>query len=251
MTSENNNSVKESVGKLVYLLFGPAAKEAGDALGDYVRGVLYPWRMNNLEKIAAKAQERIGNTQTIPLPPKTAMEFVDAASMDDDEVLQVLWASLLARYLINGAEKREPFVGILRQLTPTEAKIFKGLYQYVTTLPTEEHLSKGLDKATIMNSQGLSEDDYVIAHQDMLNVGIITYPSRSTSIRVPGGSNLPILRGGKQVAFPPAPKTHRISNYLVKNDAGMILTKLGLLFGDYVIAPSLARGGGEPDKGAD
>ena len=227
MTSENNNSVKESVGKLVYLLFGPAAKEAGDALGDYVRGVLYPWRMNNLEKIAAKAQARIGNAQTIPLPPKTAMEFVDAASMDDDEVLQVLWASLLARYLINGAEKRESFVEILRHLSPTEARIFKELYQFFRGIAPEMHPANALKKDAIKNKFGLSEDDYVIIHQNMMDVGIIAHPTTQT---ISGDVN--------------------DFAHLLRNDSVMMISKKGMLLGNYVIAPSLARGGGEPDKGA-
>ena len=230
MTSENNNSVKESVGKLVYLLFGPAAKEAGDALGDYVRTVLHPWRMSNLEKLAAQVKARIGNAQTISLPPKTAIEFVSAASMVDDEWLRTLWANLLCQYLVAGAEKRESFVEILRQLSPMEARIFNALYekQYGRPRPRVQFLPMSapasLNKKDVMEQFGLSEEDYVVAHQNLLRIGIISRPTDSYLMRY--------------VFFTP-------HNYT------MPISEMGVAFGDYVIAPSLARDDGEPDKGAD
>ena len=226
MTDEKDNEVIAGNGgdkwweRLLYQMLAPSARE----LGYHFKERVAQWRMKNLAKIEAKKQQLIGDAKTRAVPTKTAIEFVDAASMVDDEMLQTLWANLLCQYLVVGAEKRESFVGILHQLTPLEAQIFKALYEKQRKLKPEWRQRAWLGKDEVMERFNLSEDDYVVAHQDMLRIGIISRPTEKYLMRY---------------------------EFFTPHNYTMPISEMGVAFGDYVIAPGLARGGGEPDKGAD
>ena len=212
----DDNDIKKADGSLPYLLFAPTFKEVGAALGDYVKGVIHPWRMDHLEKIAAQTKQLVGDKQTRPLPPKTAIDFIDAASKESDGYVQTLWANLLCQYLVVGAEKRESFVRILSNLSPTEAKIFNMLYQFAISADSQEYRQDGLGMSSVMEKFNLSEEDYDVAYYNMLTVGIIRNPI----------------------------KKHRwIHRFLTGENNTIHISKAGIALGNYVIKPGLAQGG--------
>jgi hypothetical protein len=81
-----------------------------------------------------------GPSRAIPL--KIAIPLFQAASLEDDDYLQDLWAKLL----VNGAnadsgiDLKKAYIDILEQLTPLEAKILEKLYQ----LPFKETQHNGI-----------------------------------------------------------------------------------------------------------
>ena len=219
-------TVEKSLGWFKLQVKVPANSQVvgiADEFGKYLREKIILWRMDNLTKILTKVEEMVGEAQTCRLPLKTALESAEAASLADDDNLQTLWANLLAQYLVSGAEKRESFVGILHQLTPLEAQIFKALYEKQRKLKPEWQQRAWLGKDEVMERFNLSEDDYVVAHQDMLRIGIISRPTEKYLMRY---------------------------EFFTPHNYTMPISEMGVAFGDYVIAPSLARGGGEPEKGA-
>lgn len=204
-------------------LFGDAAM--GAIVGECAGGVTAQWMKNNLGRIFAKVKPLISGKKIHPLPPKMALAFVEAASKEDDEDLQTLWANLLSKYLVEGVDRRESFVRILSRLSPIEAKIFNALYIYARTLKPEERWDKGFLKEDSTQNEvdkgikswyKLSEEDYVVAYQNMLNMGIIDTLSQKLGF-----------------VDPPDIK------YIIRGNSRLIISDLGFAFGDYVIAPGL------------
>ena len=73
---------------------------------------------------------------TRPLQLKFAIPLLQAASLEEDDYLQDLWAKLLvnAANESSGVDEKRTFIDILERLTPIEARILEKVY----SLPFEE-----------------------------------------------------------------------------------------------------------------
>lgn len=105
-------------------------------------------------RLMARATElarQIGAKQPFqPIPLKIAIPLLEAASLEDDDYLQDLWARLLvgAATRSGGATLTRAHVSILEQLSPFEASILQIIY----TLPYEEVLHDGILTAGLPES---------------------------------------------------------------------------------------------------
>lgn len=117
---------------LLYEFLNPAAKEAGECLATYFRY----FRAENVISVFRKAkrirkQKKLSNK---PTPPRTLAPLIEKASVEDDDYLQDLWASLLATS--NDDNFRPYFISILSELSSLEANICQHIYKHgkATTL---------------------------------------------------------------------------------------------------------------------
>jgi hypothetical protein len=118
--------------------FGPAIDEIGEDLMEMCRE--WRWRRRNVEAIAGKHQmevERRGldpkNLQ--PLPEGDAYRAMEAASLEDDESVQNLWAGLLTSAMDPNSQTTasKVFVDLLQSIGPAEAGLLSLLRK--TELP--------------------------------------------------------------------------------------------------------------------
>ena len=94
---------------------------------------------------------------TRPIPLKLAIPLLEAASLEDDDSLQDLWA----RLLVNAGNEQSrttlqrAFISILEQLTPLEASILQKIY----SLPYEKTRHSGVNVGLLPFEVAVSEEN--------------------------------------------------------------------------------------------
>lgn len=99
-----------------------------------------------------------GQTRPLrPIPLKLAVPLLEAASLEDDDYLQDLWARLLvnATNSDNHINLQRAYIAVLEQLTPLEAIILQKIY----SLNYDETRHKGVATSGLPNKVAVSTDN--------------------------------------------------------------------------------------------
>lgn len=123
---------------LVKQLFGKPVKEVGEIISDYVRA----YRIQNLARIAERVQKTLRDRglpwEIKPLPTGIGLALVEAASREDNDTLQTLWANLLANH--NDPESHveldKDLIEVLRQLSTVDARLMTYLSEQTADIHT-------------------------------------------------------------------------------------------------------------------
>lgn len=126
--AEESGAIKilANVSDLLNKLTAPAAEEIGQLLGYK----LHPYTVKNFVATMKKT-ERILNAAGLParpVPPRLLLPIAEGSSIEDNELLQELWAGLLATASQEGDSVSPSFIETLKQLTPDEARYLHGLF---------------------------------------------------------------------------------------------------------------------------
>ncbi len=173
-TSGKALDVIEKVGSFFNKVVGDAAAELGGVVHDWAR--LY--RYKNLLRLQDKVEEihraRKLQGKSIPVPPRFAIPLLQAASEEDDESIQDMWAGLIANSTDpdKHLEPKKIFTEILSSLEPLDAKILK----YLSSQGWLMHRNVpngGITLAKIQSVQQVSEDDIRLSLQNLHRLGCI------------------------------------------------------------------------------
>jgi hypothetical protein len=117
--------VAEKVGGFVEKIIGPACYEAGGVLTDWTRYFRYKNLLAIRDKVEALHASRKIEGRTASIPPKIAIPLLESASLEDDEILQEVWAKLIANSTDpNFIGAIHPgYIEIIKQMSPDEAVI--------------------------------------------------------------------------------------------------------------------------------
>lgn len=119
----------EKVGGFLNKVVGDAIVEVGSIASDWAR----LFRYKNLLKLQDKVEEihrtRKLENKTIPIPPRFAIPLLQAASQEDDESIQNMWAGLIANATDPNKhiEPKKIFIEILSSFEPIDAYILRHL----------------------------------------------------------------------------------------------------------------------------
>ncbi len=115
-------------------------------------------RQARLMQRAKQLSNEIGLTQpSRPIPLKLAIPLFEAASLEDDDTLQDIWA----RLLVNAANAeshinlQRAYIEILEQITPLEASILLRIY----SLPFEDIRHNGVEVERLPFDVAVGKDD--------------------------------------------------------------------------------------------
>ncbi len=115
-------------------------------------------RQLRLMQRADQMLKEIGLTQpTRHIPLKLAIPLLEAASLEDDDYLQDLWAKLLVN-AANGASSatlQRAYISVLEQLTPLEAAILQKIY----ALPYDQTRHEGVEVGKLPVEAAVGKDD--------------------------------------------------------------------------------------------
>jgi hypothetical protein len=127
----------KQVSKGVATILGPASKETGEWLGDFVRSTRGLWGLKNalatLDKVQAIFKRRAIEGKPIPIPLRQAIPILEAIAQEDEASIQEMWATLIAN--ATDPEKRvdikRAYTGILSAIDPLEADILRALVPFI------------------------------------------------------------------------------------------------------------------------
>jgi hypothetical protein len=117
------------IGDVMKLVLGPGAQEAGLLLKDYFH-MHRQIRWHRYQKRVNDAVVDAGFTPQ-PVQPKLLHAMIDAATLEDDDNLQDIWANMLA----NASDPHKPesvspvFPAILRELRVADVKYLNAFYE--------------------------------------------------------------------------------------------------------------------------
>lgn len=115
-------------------------------------------RQLRLMQRADQLLQKIGLTQpTRHIPLKLAIPLLEAASLEDDDYLQDLWAKLLVNAANSGSRVtlQRAYIAVLEQLTPLEAAILQKIY----ALPYDATRHDGVEVGKLPNAVAVGKDD--------------------------------------------------------------------------------------------
>jgi hypothetical protein len=117
--------IAEKVGGFVSKVIGGAGNQVGGILEDWTRYYRYKNLLIIADKVEALHAQRNIEGKTTPIPPRVAIPMLESASLEDDEILQTVWARLIANSTDpNFKEALHPgYVEIIKQMSPDEAII--------------------------------------------------------------------------------------------------------------------------------
>ncbi|MGD0539952.1 MAG: Abi-alpha family protein [Tepidisphaeraceae bacterium] len=118
----------DKVGCFVSRVVGPASGEIGGILEDWARYYRYKNLLAIGDKVTALHARRRIEGKTVPIPLRSGIPMLEAASLEEDVTLQDLWARLIANSTDPNFEQplHPSYVEIIKQMCPDEATILNG-----------------------------------------------------------------------------------------------------------------------------
>ena len=119
----------DKLADVAHKLAGPLAEELGLLLADKAK--LY--RLKNWINVVKKTEKILQEANLPPtaVPPRMFLPILEASSVENDEILQDLWAGLLASASERSDSLSPSFIETLKQLTPSEAKMLNILFPLI------------------------------------------------------------------------------------------------------------------------
>jgi hypothetical protein len=182
-------------------------------------------RWKNIVKITKEAEEirKRNNSQVVPLSLKASVEYVNAASLEEDPTVQTMWANLLA----STTDMKATYISILKELSPLEAKILNKYYLVMEKKNVEKYPHIQIMRSTFFTDSQDKRKDIEIALENLIRQRLLKQPEKrkttipnALSIRTWGGASRVTYNGsisgssGKQIDE----ETKKIFDYLEEDE---------------------------------
>lgn len=166
--------LSEKVGSFLKKVVGDAVVELGGAVHDWARFFRYKNLLGLQDKVEEIHRQRRLQGKSIPIPPRFAIPLLQAASQEDDNSIQDMWAGLIANATDPGKrlEPKKIFINTLSLLEPLDAQILRHLsaqgWVMYRNVP-----DGGISVAKIVQALGSSENDVRLSLQNLHRLGCI------------------------------------------------------------------------------
>jgi Abortive infection alpha len=140
----------EKFGSFIARFVGGPLEQAAGIYEDKLKFMRWERQARLMERASELASQIGAKLPFQPIPLKIAIPLLEAASLEDDDYLQDLWARLLvgAATKLAGASLTRAHVSILEQLSPLEALVLQTIY----TLSYEDVRHTGILTADLPTS---------------------------------------------------------------------------------------------------
>lgn len=182
-TGKGIDAVREAGGFIARYVAGPLEEGVG-ILSDRLKYVRWERQVRLMQRADQFLREAGLDAPSRAVPLKIAIPLLEAATIEDDDSLQDLFAALLvnAANAASGVEVHRSFIEILGQITPLEARILNVVY----SLPFDEARHAGIstdalpnDARVLSEKENASEqppDEIALALGNLVRVGCVKVP---------------------------------------------------------------------------
>jgi len=154
-TGKGIDAVREAGGFIARYVAGPLEEGVG-ILQDRLKYVRWERQVRLMQRAEQFLRDAGLNAPSRGVPLKIAVPLLQAATIEDDDALQDMWAALLvnAANADSGVEVHRSFIEILSQITSLEAQILDTIY----ALPFEDARYAGITTDSLPSSARILGD---------------------------------------------------------------------------------------------
>ena len=179
------DSVNE-LGRFIAPFIAGPLEQATGLVEDKLRYMRWERQQRFMERVCQKLKELDENFPTKQIPLKFAVPLFQAASLEDDDYLQDLWANLLVNASVEKQrlELRRAYIDILERLSPLEALMLERIYSLpVDELQGSAVVTENLPTSARVERDGGEEDlvkpsdEVIMGLANLARMGCITMPT--------------------------------------------------------------------------
>ncbi len=182
-------------------------QDASGVIGDRLKFLRWERQLRYIDRYNEILDSR-GIKDTKAVPPKFALPLITNASLEEDDILQDLWARLTASAMDPNFknEIRYAYIEIIKNLTPLDVRILNAFYE---ALIAQGHTdwnnvtSYSLAKEQICEQLKINEDNYLVSIYNLFRVQCMA-PAvfKNTGIQF-GNEPTTIFKGADAVTLTP------------------------------------------------
>jgi hypothetical protein len=196
--------VTEKVLSFVGKVFREPVDQVSGIISDRLKLFRWQRQVRMADKVGEILQSR-NIKDTIAVPPKFALPILEAASLEENDDLQNLWATLLANAMDpkSGIKIEYSYIDILKSLNPTDVKLlntFYGVLEKQQGVDWSKISSYPIKKEQMIAVLELSEQNYYMSVCNLFRVQCLA-PAILTGGVSLGKEPVTIYKGQEQVVL--------------------------------------------------
>jgi hypothetical protein len=195
--------VSEKVGGFFAKVLGEPIETATGILGDKLKFMRWERQVRLVDQVQKINHDRGIEGKEIPVPPKLAIPIIENASLEENDLLQDLWAKLMssAQGKESSIEVRSAFIDIIKQLEVIDVQILNAMFDGYVNAVGRKNIHKetprkiSFSKTNIMKALQISEYIYEDAIDNLMRVRCVCSEVKVMSSISAGGESMTIDKG--------------------------------------------------------
>jgi len=195
--------VSEKVGGFFAKVLGEPLEMATGILGDKLKFMRWERQVRLIDRVQEINSNRKIDGKEIPVSPKLAIPIIENASLEENDVLQDLWAKLMSS--AQGKESsniiRSAFIDIIKQLEVIDVMILSSMFDgYLNAVGKDNIYNEtprkiSFSKTNIINTLQITENTYESSIDNLMRVRCICSEVKVMSSMSIGGESATIDKG--------------------------------------------------------
>lgn len=170
--------VSEKLGTFVAKVLGEPIETAAGILGDKLKFMRWERKNRLIDRVNEMNRQRGLEGKEIPVSPKLAIPIIENASLEENDLLQDLWAKLISSAQDKETSKsvRSAFIDIIKQLEVIDVLLLSAMFDgYVNAVGTENVQTQSpgrvvFSKQNIMTGLNIDEPTYEDSVDNLMRV---------------------------------------------------------------------------------
>jgi hypothetical protein len=185
--------VSEKVGGFLSKVLGEPIETATGILGDKLKFIRWERQVRLVDKVQQINRKRGIEGKEIPVSPKLAIPMLENASLEENDILQDLWAKLMssAQGKFTSSAVRSAFIDIIKQLEVIDVQLLNFLFDGYVKAVGEANIHNGTPrrisfaKANILSALNITEQVYEESADNLMRVRCLC-----SEVKVMGGVSI-------------------------------------------------------------
>ena len=195
--------VSEKVGGFFAKVLGEPIEIATGILGDKLKFMRWERQVRLVDQVQKINQDRGIEGKEIPVAPKIAIPIIENASLEENDLLQDLWAKLMSssQGKESSTEVRSAFIDIIKQLEVIDVQILNAMFDGYVNAVGRKNIHKetprkiSFSKTDIMNALQISEYIYEDAIDNLMRVRCVCSEVKVMNSFSAGGESMTVDKG--------------------------------------------------------